>query len=312
MQRSCRPAEMHGRQRICPADPRRDVQLRIHQPQYTPRRSRLRATTRFLLRQRYRRMPDDDRVSAIVETARCAPTRFGSITVETPDADATKPCRDFAAASLRRSEGWQRRTIFFAPSAFTSQPGSVVRCPERSPVEHQHRRQSLALAGGIRACACQGCTQPKYAEARRGLHDASRRGRAGAALAPSQRARSTSAPRPAEVDLAAGLARPARHRDRQRADGVLRHAHRNGHPCACRWLQVAPLAPVEWMVCDMVEQPSRIARWWPTGCFRALPTCDLQPKLPAKKRHEDRSMPRTDRQTIAQANLSYRLRLAAP
>ena len=30
---------------------------------------------------------------------------------ETPDADATKPCRDFAAASLRRSEGWQKNNI---------------------------------------------------------------------------------------------------------------------------------------------------------------------------------------------------------
>lgn len=65
-----------------------------------------------------------------------------------------------------------------------------------------------------------------------------------------------------------------------RATGLVEHVRADGFV----W---KPNKPVEWMVCDMVEQPSRVAQlvaeWVASGrCRRAM----FNLKLPMKKRHE--------------------------
>jgi 23S rRNA (cytidine2498-2'-O)-methyltransferase len=73
------------------------------------------------------------------------------------------------------------------------------------------------------------------------------------------------------------------------ATGLLEHLRVDGFT----W---KPSKPVEWMVCDMVEQPSRIAPlmadWVASGrCRRSI----FNLKLPMKRARRDRTLPRPDR-----------------
>lgn len=88
------------------------------------------------------------------------------------------------------------------------------------------------------------------------------------------------------------------------ATGLLEHLRVDGFT----W---KPRKPVEWMVCDMVEQPSRIAplmaEWVASGrCRRSL----FNLKLPMKRRHEEveRCRALID-QRMRAANLKYTLRI---
>ncbi len=84
--------------------------------------------------------------------------------------------------------------------------------------------------------------------------------------------------------------------------GIVEHVRADG-------FRYAPLKPVDWLVCDMVEQPSRIAalvaRWMAEGhCRQAM----FNLKLPMKKRYEEvlgcREM---IEQTLDDAEVPFRL-----
>lgn len=85
--------------------------------------------------------------------------------------------------------------------------------------------------------------------------------------------------------------------------GLVQHERRDG-------FRYRPAAPVDWMVCDMVEQPIRVAElaatWLARGwCRRAI----FNLKLPMKKRYQElgRCRERIDEQ-LTEAGMAYRLR----
>ena len=257
-------------------------------------------------------MPDDDRVSAIVETARCAPTRFGSITVETPDAEATKPlsgfCRRLAAPLGRVAEknNILRPKRIHLPNLavlFVAQSEallSINTADNRSPWPAGIPRLRMPKDAPSRS------TQ-KLAEAFMTLLDEAELEQR---LRPGQRAVDLgAAPGGWTWQLAWRGLRVTAIDNGPMASSVMRtemvtHVRADGF----KW---RPLAPVEWMVCDMVEQPSRIAAlvadWVASGrCRHAI----FNLKLPMKKRHEEIARCRElIGKRFAQANLSYRLRL---
>ena len=71
-----------------------------------------------------------------------------------------------------------------------------------------------------------------------------------------------------------------------------------------------PKKPVDWMVCDMIEQPSRIARlaarWLAEGwCTQSI----FNLKLPMRKRyHEVKSCLGSIEEQLTQAGIEYELR----
>jgi 23S rRNA (cytidine2498-2'-O)-methyltransferase len=88
------------------------------------------------------------------------------------------------------------------------------------------------------------------------------------------------------------------------ASGMVEHLHEDG-------FHFRPGKPVDWMVCDMVESPSRIAalvaEWVATGLCR---DCIFNLKLPMKKRHEEVERCRAIiEQRIEQEDLRFELRL---
>ena len=84
--------------------------------------------------------------------------------------------------------------------------------------------------------------------------------------------------------------------------GLVEHRREDG-------FRFRPVTPVEWLLCDMVEQPQRIAAlmgdWLVRGdCRRAL----FNLKLPMKKRHESlRDCLEALQERLAEAGLDYRL-----
>ncbi len=84
--------------------------------------------------------------------------------------------------------------------------------------------------------------------------------------------------------------------------GIVEHVRADG-------FRYAPLKPVDWLVCDMVEQPSRIAalvaRWMAEGhCRQAM----FNLKLPMKKRYEEVLRCREMiEQTLDDAEVPFRL-----
>ncbi|MDH5246056.1 MAG: 23S rRNA (cytidine(2498)-2'-O)-methyltransferase RlmM [Betaproteobacteria bacterium] len=76
-------------------------------------------------------------------------------------------------------------------------------------------------------------------------------------------------------------------------------------------LSYLPKHPVDWMVCDIVEQPSRIAalvaRWLGEGYARH---CVFNLKLPMKRRHDEvRRCAATIREALAKAGVKHTLAL---
>ena len=88
------------------------------------------------------------------------------------------------------------------------------------------------------------------------------------------------------------------------AGGMVEQLHEDG-------FHFRPKKPVDWMVCDMVESPSRIAalmaEWVAAGLCR---DCIFNLKLPMKKRHEEVERCRAIiGQRLEQAGLRFELRL---
>ena len=257
-------------------------------------------------------MPDDDRVSPIIELARCAPSRFSSITIETPDSDATKPLSGFC-----------RRLS--APLGRAAEKANVLR-PKRV---HLPNLAILFIGQG---------------EALLGINSADNRSPWPSGIprlrmpkdAPS---RSTQKLAEAFVTLLSDTELEQRLRPGQRAVDLgaapggwtwqlawrgLRVTAVDNGPMAASVMKTEmvthvradgfkwrPPSAVEWMVCDMVEQPSRIAAlvadWVASGrCRHAI----FNLKLPMKRRHEEIGRCRElIGQRFAKAALSYRLRL---
>ena len=126
-----------------------------------------------------------------------------------------------------------------------------------------------------------------HAEARRGVRDVPRATREPALLRPGLRAVDLGR-RARRLDVAARAARRARDGGRQRPaqravadDPLVTHLREDG----LRW---RPRRPVDWLVCDIVEQPSRIAelvaRWIADGAARRA---IFNLKLPMKKRYDE-------------------------
>lgn len=91
--------------------------------------------------------------------------------------------------------------------------------------------------------------------------------------------------------------------DRELMDsGVVEHRREDG-------FRYRPAKPVDWMVCDMVEQPARIARlvadWLAQGWCRE---CIFNLKLPMKKRHQEvQHCAALIEQRLSQAGVRYTL-----
>ncbi len=88
------------------------------------------------------------------------------------------------------------------------------------------------------------------------------------------------------------------------AGGMVEHLREDG-------FRFRPRKPVDWMVCDMVEQPARIAalvaEWATAGLCR---DCVFNLKLPMKKRHEELSRCREIiEQRLTRESVGFELRL---
>lgn len=257
-------------------------------------------------------MPDDDRVSSIVELSRSAPSRFSTITVEAPDSDATKPlsgfCRRLAAPLCRVAEKANvlRPKRIHLPNLavlFVAQDEALLginAADNRSPWPSGIPRLRMPKDAPSRS------TQ-KLAEAFMTLlSEAELEQR----LRPGQRAVDLgAAPGGWTWQLAWRGLRVTAVDNGPIADAVMRtemvtHVRADGF----KW---RPRSPVEWMVCDMVEQPSRIAAlvsdWVASGrCRHAI----FNLKLPMKKRYQEIEQCRElIGKRFALAGISYRLRL---
>ena len=87
------------------------------------------------------------------------------------------------------------------------------------------------------------------------------------------------------------------------ATGLIEHIRADG-------FSYRPNKPVDWLLCDMVEQPSRIAElvglWFVRGqCRHAI----FNLKLPMKKRYQEyKQCLKTLRGMLAQSGLAYQLK----
>ena len=235
-----------------------------------------------------RDLPVTDRVAALLPDIAALGTRFGAVLIETADTNEAKElagfCRQFAAPLERAlrgaglldpaTPGLPRLHLFFTGSTAagigTTVPGNAspwllgiprLRMPSRAP-----SRSTLKLAEALQtwltpddeaALLHEGTTAVDLGAApggwtwqlvRRGVHVTA----------------VDNGPMDAEL-LDSGLV------EHVRADGF----------------RYRPPRPVGWMVCDMVEQPGRVAelvaRWLAEGwCEHSI----FNLKLPMKKRHE--------------------------
>lgn len=233
-------------------------------------------------------LPERDRATPIATAVRAAGQRFGALMLETPDTDEAKQqsgfCRRFAEPLQRTLEkvgafreggkGLPELHVLFADASTAwlcaALPGRASLWPMGVPrlrmLREAASRSTLKLAEAIFTL----------------LTEDERK----ASLRPGLRA----------VDLGAapgGWTWQLAHRGLRvtaidngpmapsvMATGLVEHVRADGFT----W---RPPRPVEWLVCDMVEQPARIAAlvadWIAMGrCRRAI----FNLKLPMKKRHE--------------------------
>ena len=242
--------------------------------------------------------------------------RYGDSWVEHPDSDEAKPL-----AGLARSFGNALRPALRKAGWLTAQrrPAAAATArdlPRRRPrVARAAATRATARRGrwAFRACACTPMRrQPLGAEAGRSAAD------------PAGRATSASAccaPACARADLGAApggwswvLTRQGLRvtaidngplRQHVLDSGLVEHLRADGFP----W---QPARPLDWMVCDMVEQPRRVAErmatWFREGwCRHAI----FNLKLPMKKRwDETRAVPGTVRARKPSKPLVIRARAA--
>ena len=234
-------------------------------------------------------LPEQDRATPIAQAALAEACRFSKLAVEHPDTDAGKPlsgfCRRFAAPFARKFENTglirpkktdlpalhvffsDARTAWLAiglPGFVSEWPMGIVRlrllrdAPSRSTLKLaeaflvllSEKEREVVLRGGLRAVDLGAAPGGwSWQLAQRGLH----------VTAVDNGPLADSA-------MATGMI------EHVRADGFVWRPHR----------------PVEWMVCDMVEQPARIATlvsdWVGSGrCKRSI----FNLKLPMKRRYEE-------------------------
>jgi len=233
-------------------------------------------------------LPDRDRATPIVEAARTAGMRFGSVVLETPDTDEAKQrsgfCRRFAgpleealakAALLRpRERGAPELHVLFtdADTAWLGacRPGTAALWPMGVPRLRMPReaasRSTLKLAEAFFTLLSE---EERAATLRPGLRAVD----LGAAPGGWSWQLAYRGLRVTAVDN--GPMAPS-----VMATGLVEHVRGDGFT----W---RPRHAVDWMVCDMVEQPARIAAlvadWVGSGrCRHTI----FNLKLPMKKRLE--------------------------
>jgi 23S rRNA (cytidine2498-2'-O)-methyltransferase len=229
-----------------------------------------------------------DRITPIVAALQ-GQARFGDLWVEHPDSDAGKPL-----AGLARSFGNALRPALRREGLLTDKPqgksractwcSSTATMPSSAcPIPATARRGRWAF----RACGCRPTPLAFGAQAGRGAADPARRRRTRAADAPGHAGgRPGAAPggwtwvltrqhlRVSSVDNG-----PLRQHVLD--TGLVEHLRADGF----HW---QPPQALDWMVCDMVEQPRRVAErmatWFREGwCRHAI----FNLKLPMKKRWDE-------------------------
>lgn len=233
-------------------------------------------------------LPERDRATPIVAAVRGAGQRFGTLMLETPDTDEAKQqsgfCRRFTAPLQRelekvgafreRAKGLPELHVLFAGRSTAwlcaSLPGLAALWPMGIPrlrmLREAASRSTLKLAEAIFTLLTE---QERNSSLRPGLRAVD----LGAAPGGWTWQLAHRGLRVTSIDN--GPMAPS-----VMATGLVEHIRADGFT----W---RPQRPVEWLVCDMVEQPTRIAAlvadWIAMGrCRRAI----FNLKLPMKKRHE--------------------------
>ncbi len=253
-----------------------------------------------------------DRLTPMLAALPASPARFGEVFVEHPDSDEHKPL-----AGLARSFGNALRMALRKAGKLTSAPDA--RLPRLHVVFFAGNHAALGVCDPRMASPwLQGIPRLKL------HHDAPSRSALKleeallTLLSEDERARWLK-PGMKAADLGAApggwswvLARNGVHvtaidngplADTAHATGLIRHQRADGFS----W---QPPQPLDWMVCDMVEQPKRVAarmgEWFANGwCRRAI----FNLKLPMKKRYLEVAANLSDFERICQqAGIEVRTR----
>lgn len=256
-------------------------------------------------------LPRGDRVAPLLASAQRLGQRYADVFIETPDSEMSKPllplCR---ALQAPLKQGLQDSDLLVTHSGSELRLHVCFFNTDYAGVGYAHLHNSSPWPMGIprlrRLRDAPSRSAQKLEEALLVLLDA------------PQRERLLQAGMTA-VDLGAApggwswiMARRGLHvdaidngqlADTAMATGLIEHIRADG-------FRYRPTRPVDWLMCDMVEQPSRIAeligQWFVRGlCRHAI----FNLKLPMKKRYQEyRLCLKTLRGMLAQSGLSYDLR----
>ncbi|MCX7563365.1 23S rRNA (cytidine(2498)-2'-O)-methyltransferase RlmM [Xanthomonadaceae bacterium XH05] len=232
-----------------------------------------------------------DRITPMLDALRdCGDMRFGELIVEHPDSDTARPL-----AGLARSFGNALRPALRRAEILSNQPDAGMYCLHVCFLSGRHALLGLSQPGDHRVWP-QGIPRlrvPKDAPSR----SAQKLEEALESLMGEEERAQWLKPGMSAVDLGAApggwsfiLARRNIHvtaidngplSESVLGTGLVRHLRADGFT----W---SPPQPVDWMVCDMVEQPRRVAArmadWFVHGwCRRAI----FNLKLPMKKRYAE-------------------------
>jgi 23S rRNA (cytidine2498-2'-O)-methyltransferase len=246
----------------------------------------------FVVHDYLKDLPRGDRIGPLVARARQTKQRYAGVFIETPDSEASKPllplCRalqtplskELSAAGLLEPDADLRLHVCF----FTT---------DYAALGYAGIDNSAAWPGGIprlrRLREAPSRSAQKLEEALLVLlSEEQRRGLLHAGMS--------------AVDLGAAP-ETAQLAPSALATGLIEHIRADG-------FHYQPRKTVDWLLCDMVEQPARIAKligsWFVRGsCRHAV----FNLKLPMKKRYpEYQHCLKTLRGMLAQTGLDYRLR----
>jgi 23S rRNA (cytidine2498-2'-O)-methyltransferase len=256
-------------------------------------------------------LPVAHRTVPLVAAARALGSKFGELLLETADTNEAKEtlafCRKFAphmrkaldeAGLLREGAAAPRLHLFFLGSAAAyvgltdpanSSPWAMgiprLKMPREAP-----SRSTLKLAEALYTLLDDAEREERLKPAMRAVDLGAAPG--GWSWQLAQRGMLVTAVDNGPMDKAL------------LAGGMVEHLREDG-------FHFRPRKPVDWMVCDMVEQPARIAalvaEWAAAGLCRE---CVFNLKLPMKKRHEELEQCRAlIEQRLERAELPFDLRI---
>ena len=256
-------------------------------------------------------LPRGDRIAPLVASAHRLGRRYREVFIETPDSEASKPLLPLCSALQARLDKSLQADSLLDPNGKSDLRLHVCFfTTDYAAIGYAHRHNSAPWPMGI----------PRL----RRLHDAPSRSAQKleeallVLLSEEQRAQLLQAGMQA-VDLGAApggwswiMARQglrvnaidnASLSETAMATGLIEHIRADG-------FSYRPNKPVDWLLCDMVEQPSRIAElvglWFVRGqCRHAI----FNLKLPMKKRYQEyKQCLKTLRGMLAQRGLTYQLK----